>query len=253
MTEKNSRKKAKERLYLEAFRRHYAGFPEGAIEASESPDFLLVSDSRCIGIEVTEVFQDGSGTEGSLLKAQEGEWERAIRNACGVYEERMLPPVLVDVGWDSNYRITRSRRRTLEAELVRSVENATPEPNDFRQVDQTGLPESPLPKEVAYLSVARFDGVSESEWNYSRGGFVSALTPEDIDLILVGKEERIQAYQEGCKELWLLIVLEGLHESSLLRVAQEVRGSVFQTRFQKLFVLSCSEGNVVDLRTRPRI
>jgi len=43
---------------LQVFQELYASFPHGKIQESESPDFILHSIDKVIGIEVTEVFQD---------------------------------------------------------------------------------------------------------------------------------------------------------------------------------------------------
>ena len=47
-------KKARERAYLERFREKFADFPEGEVVSFEHPDFLIKTQSRRIGIELTE-------------------------------------------------------------------------------------------------------------------------------------------------------------------------------------------------------
>jgi hypothetical protein len=47
-------KKARERAYLERFRENFASFPEGEVIPSEHPDFLVKTQPRWIGIELTE-------------------------------------------------------------------------------------------------------------------------------------------------------------------------------------------------------
>ena len=46
--------KARERAYLERFREKFADFPEGEVVSFEHPDFLIKSQPRWIGIELTE-------------------------------------------------------------------------------------------------------------------------------------------------------------------------------------------------------
>ena len=53
-------RKEPERRLLEQFAPWYPEFPEGEIELSETPDFVVVSPTgRRVGIELTEVLRQG--------------------------------------------------------------------------------------------------------------------------------------------------------------------------------------------------
>lgn len=48
----------KEKYILDRFKTCYHSFPEGEINKSEKPDFIIKSNKKGIGIEITEIFQD---------------------------------------------------------------------------------------------------------------------------------------------------------------------------------------------------
>ena len=65
--------KAREWEYLQRFRENFADFPEGEVVSSEHPDFLIKTQSRRIGIELTEYHvQEPDEGWGSPMRAREG-------------------------------------------------------------------------------------------------------------------------------------------------------------------------------------
>jgi hypothetical protein len=89
-------KKEKELFYVSLFKSQFAGFPAGEILRSETPDVLVRSESRCVGIEVTEVFRSVSHG-GHPIQKRESELHRIMQKARELYEQTELPPVIVRV------------------------------------------------------------------------------------------------------------------------------------------------------------
>src|SRR5205809_1259604 len=87
-------KKEKELFYVDLFRRGLPEFPTGDVLPHETPDVLVRSGTRCVGIEVTEVFRDVD-VGGQPLQKRESELHRIMQKARGFYELSGLPPVIV--------------------------------------------------------------------------------------------------------------------------------------------------------------
>src|ERR687889_2769799 len=86
--------KARERAYLERFREKFADFPEGEVVSFEHPDFLIKTQSRRIGIELTEYHvQEPDEGWGSPMRAQEGPEDKVLRTASAQYQSKGLPAV----------------------------------------------------------------------------------------------------------------------------------------------------------------
>ena len=105
--------KARERAHLQRFRDNFAGFPEGEVVSSESPDFLVKSQPRWIGIELTEYHvQEPDEGWGSPMRAQEGPEDKVLRTASAQYQSKGLPAVAVHVHWNS-HQVFSSRQGTV--------------------------------------------------------------------------------------------------------------------------------------------
>jgi hypothetical protein len=63
-----------EKQYLEKFIRAYPQFPEGTIDDSERPDFIVRSEDKNIGIEMCRLYKD-SRDDSLSIQAQE-KWKK---------------------------------------------------------------------------------------------------------------------------------------------------------------------------------
>lgn len=96
-------KKARELEYLQRFREIFANFPEGEVVASEHPDFLIKTQSRWIGIELTEYHvQEPNEGWGSPMRTREGREDKILRTGSERHQSKGLPPVVVHVYWNSH-------------------------------------------------------------------------------------------------------------------------------------------------------
>lgn len=243
---KSDAKKARERTHLEAFKVSYGGFPHGAIEPAEEPDFLvtLPSGGR-LGIELTEFFHDEE-EGGSASKAQESLQEKVTRKAIEAYESKGLPPVVVSLFWAAYDDIRPPRVPQLAQEVADVVAAHLPE-KSIATVEQTGLPGSPLPDEVNTLHVFRHEDIDENEWNSPRAGYVPGVAQSEIQRRITDKEQRLAAYRRQGSAVWLVIVAEGLAPSSFANV-ESFRDAAFVSSFDEVFLFRFFDRDVIRLK-----
>ena len=120
--------KARERAYLQRFRENFAEFPEGKVVPSERPDFLIKTQSRWIGIELTEYHLQEPGKDwDSPMQAQEATEDKVLRTASEQNQSKGLPPVAVHALWHPHRAFSRRRIQELAAVLADLVQEHLPE------------------------------------------------------------------------------------------------------------------------------
>jgi hypothetical protein len=195
---KEAAKKAREQAYLERFRENFVGVPEGEIIPFEHPDFLIKTQSRRIGIEITEyhVQEPGEGW-GSPMRAQEGTEDKVLRMASETHQSKGLPPVAVHVLWHPHQAFSRRRAQELAADLADLVQEHLPEPGHEAAIRHRRHPAwRSLPQEVASLRIDRRIKFSKNSWTSVRGAFVPTLTPSELQQIMRNKEAKVPSYRQ---------------------------------------------------------
>lgn len=154
---KEAVKKARERAYLERFREILADFPEGEVISFEHPDFLVKTQSRWIGIELTEYHvQEPDESWGSPMRARKGAEDKVLRKASAQYQSRDLPAVAVHIHWNSHQVFSSRRVQELAADLADLVQEHLPEQGHEAAIRRRRHPaRRSLPQEVTSLSIDR--------------------------------------------------------------------------------------------------
>ena len=250
---KEAAKKARERAYLQRFRQNFAGFPEGEVVPSEHPDFLIKTQSRWVGIELTEYYvQEPDEAQRSPMQAQEGTEDKVLRTASEQYQSEGLPPVAVYVNWNPHRAFSRRRTQELAAILVDLVQDHLPESGHEVSIRyRRHRAWRSLPQEVASLSVDRRIDFLKNSWTSVRGAFVPTLTPPRLQKKMQNKEAKVSSYRQQCREVWLLIVARGFEPSTNVDLGSEVEAHEFETTFHRVFFLHHFDEYVVELRVRP--
>ena len=245
--------KAREWAYLQRFRENFADFPEGEVVSFEHPDFLIKSQSRWIGIELTEYHvQEPDKGWGSPMRAQEGTEDKVLRTASTQYQSKGLPAVAVHVHWNS-HRVFSSRRvQGLAADLADLVQEHLPEPGHEAAIRHRRHPAwRSLPQEVTSLSIDLRKNFSKNSWTSVRGASVPTLTPPELQQIMRTKEAKVLSYRQQCREVWLLIVARGFEPSTFGDLGPEVEGYRFESGFDRAFFLHHANEYVAELHVRP--
>jgi hypothetical protein len=249
---KEAAKKAMERAYLQRFRENFAGFPEGEVVSSESPDFLIKSQPRWIGIELTEYHvQEPDEGRGSRMRAQERTEDRVLLRASEQHQSKGLPPVAVYVLWNPHRAFRRRRIQELATVLADLVQEHLPELGHEITIRRGHRAWRSLPQEVASLSVDRRINFSKNSWTSVRAAFVPTITPPELQKIVRNKEAKVPSYRQECQEVWLLIVAHGFEPSTYGELGPEVDDHEFETSFDRVFFLHHADEYVAELPVRP--
>jgi hypothetical protein len=116
-------------------------------------------------------------------------------------------------------------------------------------LENTGLPESLVPQEIHSVRIARLDVLTHNHWAVHSSDYIVSLGPHDITTVIADKEPNLPTYQKKCSRVWLVVVLEGFHPSSLVDVPLLVQETVYEPGFEKVLLLRYFEGQVVELHT----
>jgi hypothetical protein len=244
-------KKARERVYLERFRENFAGFPEGEVVPSERPDFLIKTQSRWIGLELTEYHvQEPDEGKGSPMRALEGTEDKVLRLASEKYQSKGLAPVVVSVLWHPHHALDRRRILELATDLANLVQEHLPETGHGVTIRRPHPAWRSLPHEVASVTAARAKTISKNSWTPVRAAFVPTLTPAELQQIIWNKEAKVPSYWQQCWEVWLLIVARGFEPSTFGDLGPEIEAHEFETTFDRVFFLHYFDGSVSELHVR---
>jgi hypothetical protein len=248
---KEAAKKARERAYLGRFRENFADFPEGEVVSTEQPDFLIKTESRWVGVELTEYHvQEPDEGRGSPMRALEGTEDKVLRLASEQHQSKGLPPVVVHVLWHPHQAFSRRRTQELAADLADLVQEHLPEPGHEAAIRLRHPAWRSLPQEVASLRIDRRIRFLKNSWKPVRAAFVPTLTPSELQQIMRSKEAKVPSYRQQCREVWLLIVARGFEPSTFGDLGSEVEAHEFETAFDRVFFLHHADEYVAELCVR---
>jgi hypothetical protein len=187
-----NRKKQIEIQYLAEAHRASSVFPIGELVPSEIPDFLLRTDGRIIGIEVTELCREQQRAEGGKLS-------RVSDKAREIYERLATAnPIDVSAAFAPNTENVRFGELTKGlaafAHANRSANGTSFDWNDFD-----------LPGGYCYIAI---DPARESigQWRTSKAFGSTLVTKEPLERCIADKNLRLPDYRLAAGEVWLLIV-----------------------------------------------
>jgi hypothetical protein len=248
-------KEQRERLQLECLTRNYTHFPAGAIICGDppDPDFIVQNESGSIGIELTEFLLGSSPDLGSPVRRNESDHEGILSEACGLYAQRGLPAVSVRVSWLNHSPLKRLRRQQISHEIAEIAAANLPQPGFRVELENTGLPRSLVPEEMASITIAGFTRLNRNDWSAAAAGYVVSLKPKDIIEMISLKEPKLAGYKRICSDVWLVCVVEGFRPSSLAGPKLAVMDHVYETGFAKVLLLRCFEGRVLELKVAKRL
>lgn len=227
---------------MRAFWKACACFPEGEIEQSENPDFLIYTSQGILGIEHTELFQeDGKRTQ----QAQESIEDRLLQLAEEEYNKIESTPVQVNWGFHQRFVLPNSERQIFAKKLAELVAfNITKHTERAFSLEQG---EESLPEGVSHISFLRQDYKRKTNWFVLRAGWSRDDTVERIQAVIYKKNQRYKDYRKRCSKAWLLIVADGFNPSSFFEVNEDIENHTFLASFDKVFFLECSQSRNFEL------
>ena len=95
-----------------------------------------------------------------------------------------------------------------------------------------------LPVWIDLITITRFPELPQALFSAPRVEWIPTIHTEDLQQTIDAKAERLHGYLKACKEVWLLMVEEGIDPSSTLEMPDELWKHAYDFRgFAGLFVL----------------
>ncbi|MCJ7543158.1 MAG: hypothetical protein MUP47_01115 [Phycisphaerae bacterium] len=234
--ERERKKKERERWYLNRFKEIFPSFPEGGIEESEDPDFLLGTSREGIGIEITNLYRSSKRRGGSLLKRQDSLREQVLREAKRIWDDESRGPILVYVHFNDGKQLCNGGVKALAHRLVELVGQHS------LAVGASGVANwKSFPKEGLRVAIYRHARMQESYWLASQFVVVPALSFELVQAALREKDSKCTEYRKKCSELWLLLVVDGSSKSSMFFIPETIAQTPFEAQFDRAFLYCDSD------------
>lgn len=237
-------KKNKEYSHLERFKKIFDNFPDGEIDCSEKPDFIVKSNNTQIGIEVTELYRDRDSEKASKLKKQESLEERVCTILQSKLNENWFYSDHFDIHFHKNF--DRKRVNGLVEDCIKSIKSHMQMLNRSKSFDTQLVNDCRLlPFEVDSIIVNHDQNSKELSVMCVGADNVPGMNKNHILSILEDKNEKLMNYQ-NCDAHWLLIVQPPTLSGSFAG-AEMVKKISFKTSFDRVFILDKLEGSYFEL------
>ncbi|WP_129516506.1 hypothetical protein [Burkholderia stabilis] len=242
-------KKDVETWRLQRFKSFIANFPEGEVEPTEEPDFLIRGHGRIVGIELTDLHRQtplGQIPE----QASEAMRKRVVARAQEIYKNRQLQPVMASFFLDDRIHIRKSEVEALAEEFAELIAANCPAPNSSIEVQQGWEDRRALPSILHSVSIHRLDVVTKPFFSSPGATWVAAITREDVKRALSSKEPKYRSYRTKCDEAWLVINTDIESITTYFEFDHEVLGGPFCTQFDRVFLVQHFAGKAYELNVQ---
>lgn len=210
---RHMRKWLSEQYYFEQFRRYYP-LPNGTIEYTDRPDFIL-HGVRKIGIEITNFFKEDGGLPESEQRQREAR-DEVVSGAQRLYLENGGRGITLIVSFDEGSPI--GERRQALAERIATLASQI----DGRQTGQIGNDLFEAVPELSFVYLIAED-TEHSQWRAQQRYEGSLLSRDKLLAVVETKERKARCYQR-CDAYWLVVVVDFMDPAQ----DQEIRLDGFQ-------------------------
>lgn len=235
-----SLKSKKEIIGFNKFRELYKILPEGS--ESESPDFIVVADTKRIGIELIELINEGND---KFSPAQRYSLEdRIVSKARMEFQKYSNKRVWAVIEFEINLSLSKLRSQKLACEIAESVYKNTRNLPDDRILYNGEIYEG-LPPEIRFISFDIIPEMEGIEWMPMRSKLAEPLESYHLNRAVTKKEKRIPEYKKKVDEIYLLI-MEGFLPKSWYWDHKDL--SIDSTEFDKVFLLRLMRNELIVLK-----
>lgn len=232
---------------LELLRSLMSDFPEGNILSTEEPDFIItLSDGSKVGIELTTLHREVP-KGGIAPQSQEALKHRTIKRAQELYAAKGGPFLDVSVLF-GNIEFSKANVQPLAKTIVKIVESITPAIGEVQYAKPDYGSEKDFPKEIHHVRAYNLQGAERSFFSSPGATWVPKLQKEDIERVLSAKDNRCKNYRSQANKIWLVISCNGGFMSTWFNEIEQVCENTFQSKFDRVLLLSHSENRIIELR-----
>jgi hypothetical protein len=238
--------KQRELYYLKKAQAVYPELPPGSPVPSESPDFLFRTDSRLLGIELTDYIRRLENSS-LTLRTIDSLHKMVAQHAKAKFESKHAISLWTALHWNDRFKFAKKDVGTIASQLTALIETDIP-PVAYggTTFDWESHEDLPIFDAIHRVSVRRLRDSATGVWAAVEAGFTGAGIA-DIQSVVDAKEPKIKSYLLRCDEVWLLIVADGTHISSSLDIEFEP-SSTINTQFARVLLYNGASDVVSRLR-----
>jgi hypothetical protein len=237
-----------ERWYVAQLRTAVSDFPLGEVVPGESPDFIVRSDKRTVGIEVTAFHLPPAAGE-RPHQEQQSLKDRVVDQARRLHTDAGGPGLYVSVYFGDPVLITKRGAREF-ADAVASIVLETSVPASFDEPVMT-VPWHRLPPGIVGISIrASIDG-RDRLWSAHAGGWVAPVQPQHIEAVIQRKHGMLSVAKSKCSEVWLVIVNDDFSKAAPVELTEAAARHSYEHAFDRLLWLQPHAPQVYDLASMP--
>jgi len=254
---KDRAKKDRELYFLNKVKAVYDDFPSGKVEAllgkDEPPDFLVSSDRGIVGIDIVDYIR-GQGRAGSQVRHEDALRSKVIDAARKTFEANNNIPLLVHFHWYGPLRLVQAKKLSiyhLAADIACVVETGLiHKAYSTQRLDEDCWCGTSLDGLLAALSITRLKDKGHSLWSTVEAGFPD-VSINELQTLISTHEDTFDLYLKKCTLVWLIIVADATHISSMAELPNDVREHRFRTRFGRVLFFNQLDQQVATLVGSP--
>ena len=203
------------------------------------PDIVAWRGNERLGIEVTNFYRQNE-------KRLESEEDSIVSLARKRYEAKGGPCLHVDIDWVPNHEIARSQRDAFAREIADLVEANLPALREEVELDWSNFSDA-LVAALYQVTINRLVDYKRNHWQAGRSGLVPSWDPAILQSVLDRKNPKPKNYRGQYSEIWLLVVSTYHEPSSWVEMTGYARGAIYQSVFDRVFLLSSFPVDVFEL------
>ena len=245
-----ARKEREELAFAKRTLRMLPGLEPWHVKKTESPDALVITRDRTVGLEIRRIFRQESRF-GSPLRQQEDFRRKIVAEAESIYAQKGGRPISVSVHYNGTADSSSYSRKQLSEALVNIVEKNMPALDGRKEESYNYINREYFPDFFDTICVYRFTDITRSNWFVPGADYLEPLTPNHITTAIAAKETKINSYREKATHIWLLIVTEHGELSSFFQYPEATFKHTYRTSFERLLLLNWFSRRIYELNVEP--
>lgn len=243
---------------LRAFLKLFREMDESQCEFTDVPDLLCQHQSRIIGVEHTRLYHESTTLAvGQQRKPQELLHVKIVRTAQQIFKQQSSVPLWLAVTFTEPYNLRKRDVSEIAQSLADVVFTSVSTGVDlFQRLTITTVSpwdyeheRRPFPQGVQAIHYTVQDNPKYEVWGPTYGYGVPDLAVEGIEATISVKDARVLEYRKRCDQAWLLMVTNLGMPSSHFTIGEEVLRNTFSTGFDRLFLLTDGNSQLIELKT----
>lgn len=238
--------KGRERWYVERLKLKLSDFPDGDIIQDESPDIVVLSNGRRVGIEVTAFHLPPDPGQRPYQERQRLK-QRVVDQAFELHTKAGGPALYARVHFGNVDALRKSTVGHLASALADAVLRA-PVPQSMGEGWML-VPYTLLPASIVSIRIAATVNESDRLWTAGNVGWVAPVQPAHIEAVIAAKRAMFAKARTKCDEVWLAIVNDAFIDAAQVELSQSAEAHVYSHPFARLLWLEPNGPNVRILKT----